>query len=72
MLRGEVEIKRYYIKPEVETREHVNRDIEENRMKYEVEKAILAIESQDWLYHWHLFIDHLSKGKDIESFFERL
>lgn len=25
-----------------------------------------------WLFHWHRLIDHLAKGKDIESFFERL
>ena len=25
-----------------------------------------------WFYHWHLFIDHLADGKDIESFFKQL
>lgn len=25
-----------------------------------------------WLYVWHKFIDHLSEGKTIESFFETL
>jgi len=24
---------------------------------------------QEWLKHWHRFIDHLAEGKDIESFF---
>lgn len=23
----------------------------------------------EWKYQWHLFIDHLIEGKDIESFF---
>jgi hypothetical protein len=26
--------------------------------------------SQEWLYQWHRFIDHLAEGKDAESFFE--
>lgn len=27
---------------------------------------------EEWLYHWHRFIDHLIEGKTAESFFERL
>lgn len=26
----------------------------------------------NWLYHWHSFIDHLAEGKDIDSFFKDL
>jgi hypothetical protein len=26
----------------------------------------------DWLYHWHRFIDHLAENKTVESFFESL
>jgi hypothetical protein len=24
---------------------------------------------EGWVFHWHRFIDHLSEGKDAESFF---
>lgn len=27
---------------------------------------------EEWLYHWHGFIDHLSQGKDPEDFFNNL
>jgi hypothetical protein len=27
---------------------------------------------ENWQYHWHRFIDHLSEGKDAESFFKDL
>lgn len=27
---------------------------------------------EEWLYHWHCFIDHLAEGKTAESFFESL
>lgn len=27
---------------------------------------------EEWLYHWHRFINHLAEGKDINSFFETL
>lgn len=27
---------------------------------------------QEWLYHWHRFIDHLADGKSRDSFFEEL
>jgi len=26
----------------------------------------------EWLWRWHLFIDHLAKGKNPKSFFENL
>lgn len=25
-----------------------------------------------WIYHWHLFIDHLAEGKSISEFFDKL
>lgn len=29
-------------------------------------------EIESWLAHWHLFIDHLASGKDVDSFFKEL
>jgi hypothetical protein len=28
--------------------------------------------AEEWLYHWHRFIDHLAEGKTIEEFFGTL
>lgn len=28
--------------------------------------------TNDWLYQWHKFIDHLAEGKSIETYFETL
>lgn len=27
---------------------------------------------QEWLYHWHRFIDHLAQGGDVDEFFNNL
>lgn len=29
-------------------------------------------EGTEWEYHWHRFINHLTQGKDIDSFFTNL
>lgn len=31
-----------------------------------------TVETYEWSYYWHRFIDHLAEGKDAESFFSEL
>jgi hypothetical protein len=28
--------------------------------------------TDEWLYHWHRFIDHVAEGKDPDEFFKEL
>lgn len=28
--------------------------------------------NENWLYHWHKFIDHLAEGKTAEDYFSKL
>lgn len=37
-----------------------------------VESDIVREKMEGWKWWWHRFIDHLTEGKDTESFFESL
>jgi hypothetical protein len=40
--------------------------------KFRNEQSYKIHEYHMWQAHWHRFIDHLSEGKDINSFFDNL
>lgn len=44
----------------------------ENGITVRVKRPTNYISSEEWLVRWHSFIDHIARGKDINSFFEDL
>lgn len=43
----------------------------EERIKENI-KAFFNTKEYDWKHYWHLFIDHIAEGKDVDDFFNNL
>ena len=43
-----------------------------NDKKHDFDEGGYCKNCREWIYHLHLFIDHLAGGKDADSFFKEL
>ena len=72
-VRLDIDVKFYYKEPRPSTAsELIEQGNEEERIKYHLSKYATHLKGRDWLHEMHRFIDHLTEGKDAESFFKEL